>query len=246
MARTFVGLTGASGHAYGEALVRALVDAGEEVDLCLTPAGAKVLKHELGIDAGPAGQRLPTVLADWLGASVARGVSTHDAQAVEAPPSSGTARTRAVVLCPCSMGTLARISVGFSSNLIERAADVALKEGRTLLLVPREAPYSSLHLENMLRLARAGAVILPASPGFYHRPSAVGDLIDHVVGKIMDRLGLSFARGARWRGPTEPPEEAGTGRPVPPDPLAHESHAATTPPRAPRRGRGGVRSKERP
>jgi len=106
-----------------------------------------------------------------LGEGALERVRVFPAQAIEAPPSSGTALTGAAILCPCSMGTLARVSAGFSSNLVERAADVALKEGRPLLLVPREAPYSALHLENMLHLARLGAVILPASPGFYHQPA---------------------------------------------------------------------------
>jgi 4-hydroxy-3-polyprenylbenzoate decarboxylase len=120
--------------------------------------------------------------------------------AIEAPPSSGTALTGGVIVCPCSMGTLSRISVGFSSNLIERAADVALKEGKRLVLVPRETPLSTVHLENLLRMSRLGAAILPAMPGFYHRPRTLEDLVDHVVGKILDRLGVEHQVGARWRG----------------------------------------------
>jgi 4-hydroxy-3-polyprenylbenzoate decarboxylase len=108
------------------------------------------------------------------------------------------------------MGTMARVSIGFSSNLVERAADVALKEGKRLLLVPRETPLSIVHLENMLRLARLGAIVLPAAPGFYHHPRSVDDLVQHVVGKVLDRLGLAHARGARWQGELEPPPEAGT------------------------------------
>ena len=107
------------------------------------------------------------------------------------------------------MGTLARVAVGFSSNLVERAADVALKEGRPLLVMPREAPYSEIHLENMLSLARKGAIVLPASPGFYHLPKTIDDLVGHVVGKILDRLGVENAEGARWKGFDEPDPEAG-------------------------------------
>ena len=127
----------------------------------------------------------------------------------EAPPSSGTALTGGVILCPCSMGTLARVAAGFSSNLVERAADVALKEGRPLVVVPRETPLSALHLLNLLKLARLGAAILPAMPGFYHRPQTIDDLVDHVVGKILDRLGVEHA-GRRWSGTDEPPAELGT------------------------------------
>jgi 4-hydroxy-3-polyprenylbenzoate decarboxylase len=209
MSRFFVGLTGASGHAYAQALLRALVRAGHDVDCSITAAGCKVLRHELGIDAGEHGERLGAALPGWLGPEVARHVRAFDASAVEAPPSSGTALTGGVILCPCSMGTLARVAVGFSSNLVERAADVALKEQRTLVLVPREAPLSQIHLENLLRLARLGAVILPASPGFYHRPKSVDDLVGHVVGKILDRLGVEHAIGARWQGPVEAPPEPG-------------------------------------
>jgi 4-hydroxy-3-polyprenylbenzoate decarboxylase len=139
-------------------------------------------------------------------------VRAFPSEAVEAPPSSGTSLTGGVVLCPCSMGTLARVSVGFSSNLVERAADVAIKEGRRLILVPRETPLSEIHLENMLRLSRMGAVILPAMPGFYHRPESIDDLVDHVVGKILDRLGVEHAVGARWKGELPPPEDPGVER----------------------------------
>lgn len=221
MSRYFVGLTGASGHAYADALVRALLEAGHDVDLSVTEAGAKVMRHELGIDPGAHGEKLACELASWLGPAAAR-VRAFASDAVEAPPSSGTALTGGVILCPCSMGTLARVAVGFSSNLVERAADVALKEGRPLIVVPREAPYSELHLENMLRLARLGVTVLPASPGFYHRPKAIEDLVGHIVGKILDRLRIEHPRSVRWKGlPPAPPEheDPGTHRPLPPDPL---------------------------
>ena len=208
MQRFFVGITGASGHPYAAALVRGLVGAGHGVDLCVSASGAKVLRHELGIDAGPRGEALGERLAGWLDLD-ARALRVFPPDAVEAPASSGTALLRAVVVCPCSMGTLARIAAGLSSNLIERAADVALKEGRMLVLVPRETPLSEIHLENMLRLARMGAVVLPAMPGFYHHPRSIDDLVGHVVGKILDRLGVSNALGARWQGALEPPDEPG-------------------------------------
>ena len=207
--RFFVGMTGASGHAYATRLVQALVAAGHGVDLSITGAGVKVLLHELGVDAGERGQHLGDRLERWLGADTAALVRTFAIDAVEAPPSSGTSLMGGVILCPCSMGTLARVSVGFSSNLVERAADVALKEGRTLVLVPRETPLSQIHLENMLRLARMGATVLPAAPGFYHRPESIEDLLDHVVGKVLDRLGVTHERGARWQGLPEPPDEPG-------------------------------------
>lgn len=211
--RVFVGMTGGSGHAYGERLIRELVAAGVDVSLSITGAGVKVLRHELGVDAGPGGVRLAGALEGWLGEEVARHVRAFPSEAVEAPPSSGTALTDGVVLCPCSMGTLARVSVGFSSNLVERAADVALKERRPLVIVPRETPLSEVHLENMLRMTRLGAVVLPAMPGFYHHPTSIDDLVGHVVGKVLDTLRIENRAGARWQGKLEPPPEAGIASP---------------------------------
>ncbi len=211
MSRFFVGLTGASGHVYAEGLVRALVGAGHGVDLSITSAGRRVLLHERGIDAGERGERLAASLAGWLGEEVARGVRTFESDDVGAPPSSGTAQSGGVVLCPCSMGTAARVAAGFSSNLVERAADVALKEGRTLLIMPRETPLSELHLENLLRLARLGAAILPCAPGFYHHPKGIEELVDHIVGKALDRLGVEHDLSPRWQG-LEPPAEPGIER----------------------------------
>jgi 4-hydroxy-3-polyprenylbenzoate decarboxylase len=205
--RVFVGITGASGQPYAERLVAALCAAGLGVDLCATPSGAKVLRHELGLEAATPAQ-LVDGLRQRLGTELP--LRAFAPEAVEAPASSGTARTRAVVLCPCSMGTLARVAAGFSSNLVERAADVALKEGRPLVLVPRETPLSTLHLENLLRLARMGAIVLPAAPGFYHHPRRIEDLVEHVVGKILDRLGIERAGATRWDGQLEPPAEPGT------------------------------------
>ncbi len=115
-----------------------------------------------------------------------------------APVASGSNPPDAMVVCPCTMGTLAAIAQGLANNLIERAADVALKEGRKLVLVPRETPFSAIHLENMLRLARAGAVILPPNPGFYHHPQSVDALVDFVVARILDQLGIAHALMQRW------------------------------------------------
>ncbi|MFT7669878.1 MAG: 4-hydroxy-3-polyprenylbenzoate decarboxylase [Planctomycetota bacterium] len=198
MSRFFVGMTGASGTLYAERLVQALVQHGHQVDLALSPAAVKVLNYERGFKAGDNAESLASCLADWLGKEVAKDIRSFGCDAVEAPASSGTAGIAAVILCPCSMGTLARVAAGYSSNLVERAADVALKERRELVLVPRETPLSEIHLENMLRLRRMGAVILPAMPGFYHKPQTVFELVDHVVGKILDTLKLEHSVGARW------------------------------------------------
>jgi len=204
MSRYFVGMTGASGHVFAQRLIRALVECGHDVDLALTGAGHKVLAHELGVRC-----KNEADLAAWLGADVARNLRLFGNSQVEAPAASGTSGTKAAILIPCSMGTLARVSVGFSSNLVERVADVAVKERRTLVLVPRETPLSQIHLENMLRMTQLGATVLPAMPGWYHKPRTMDDLVDHVVGKILDRLGLEHTVGARWSGTSEPEEEPG-------------------------------------
>lgn len=189
--------SGGSGIAYGIRLVEALLQAGCEVHLAATAAAFRVLRHEAGIALDPSGADLVGLFAPELRGSL----RVHARDAVEAAPSSGSAGIEAVVVCPCSMGTLARIAHGFSSNLVERAADVAIKEGRRLVVVPRETPLSTIHLQNMLDLARMGVVVLPAMPGFYHRPQTVQDLVDFVVGKVLDRLGVEHAVVRRWQTP---------------------------------------------
>src|SRR5690606_31937100 len=172
--------SGGSGSRYGRRLVEVLLELGHTVHLCATGAALRVLKHEDGEDFDP---RAPD-LARLFAQSLSRNLHVHALDAVEASPASGSAGIAATVVVPCSMGTLARIAHGFSSNLVERAADVAIKEGRALIVVPRETPLSELHLENMLKLARMGVIVLPAMPGFYHRPTTIAELVDFVVGKI--------------------------------------------------------------
>ncbi len=192
--RIFVGITGASGAVYGRALVGALARGGAEVVVSLSEAAAKVLRAEEGISVDLAA---PDLAALFPGAGSVR---YYPVGMVEAPVSSGSCRTDAAVICPCSMGTLSAVACGASGNLIERVADVMLKEGRPLILVPRETPLSLVHLRNMVRVAEAGGVILPAAPGFYHRPKSVEDLVGHVVLKVMDRLGFRLPSPARWGG----------------------------------------------
>lgn len=201
-----VGFCGGSGIVYGLRLVEALLEAGRRVHLTATGAAFRVLRHEAGIDLDPSRRDLVALFREEL----RPGLRVHDLEAVEAAPASGSAGLLATVLCPCSMGTLARVAHGFSTNLVERAADVALKEGRTLVLVPRETPLSVVHLTNMLELAKAGAVILPAMPGFYHRPETVADLVNFVVAKILDRLRVEHPIVRRWSTPEENgPKDAG-------------------------------------
>ena len=185
-------VTGASGAPYAVRLLRALVEAKRPVQLIISDHGWRLLETESAI-ADVATLRENTGADAWKDL-----VSIFDDRDRGAVPASGSALTAGMVVCPCSMGTLAAISAGTSRSLIERAADVTLKERRTLVLVPRETPLSAIHLENMLRLARAGAVVMPAAPGFYHRPSTIDDLVDFVVGRVLDHLGVENTVARRW------------------------------------------------
>lgn len=183
-------ITGASGAPYGVRLLQVLNDAGVPVRLILSETGWRLLREEEGIEDEAA---LRARTGDWSR------VLLYDDKDRGATPASGSAPSRGMVVCPCSMGTLASIAHGMSRSLIERSADVCLKERRPLILVPRETPYSAIHLENMLHLHRAGATILPASPGFYHRPTSIADLVDFVVGRILAHLGLEIRLGPVWQ-----------------------------------------------
>ncbi|HSJ09701.1 MAG TPA: flavin prenyltransferase UbiX [Longimicrobiales bacterium] len=183
-------MTGASGAPYAVRLLRALNDAAVPVHLIISKTGWRLLQEELDIDGEGA---LRAVTGDW-----SRVVRYADDDR-GATPASGSAPSRGMVVCPCSMGTLASIAQGTTRSLIERAADVVLKERRTLVLVPRETPYSRIHLENMLRVTDAGAVVLPASPGFYHRPQTMDDLFDFIVGRVLAHLGVPHSIGPRWQ-----------------------------------------------
>lgn len=183
-------ITGASGAPYAVGLLRALVDAKRPVQLIVSEHGWRLLDTESGI-RDPAALQAAT--GSWAGL-----VTVCDDRDRGAGPASGSSLTAGMVICPCSMGTLAAISAGTSRSLIERAADVTLKERRSLILVPRETPLSAIHLENMLRLTRAGAVIMPAAPGFYHRPAGIDDLVSFMVGRILDHLGIENTVSRRW------------------------------------------------
>jgi 4-hydroxy-3-polyprenylbenzoate decarboxylase len=185
-------VTGASGAPYAVRLVEALVAARQPVQLIVSDHGLRLLRTETDIGS-VADLRLRVGASAWD-----EHITVFDDGDRGAAPASGSARNRGMVICPCSMGTISAISQGTSRSLVERAADVALKERRTLVLVPRETPYSAIHLENMLRLTRAGAVVLPASPGFYHRPTQIGELVDFVVARVLDHLGVTHSIGRRW------------------------------------------------
>lgn len=184
-----LGITGASGAPYAVRLLSELNARAVPVRLIVSRYGMRLLQEECDIE-GLDGLRAAT--GDWSR------VEAYDAGDRGGTPASGSARSRGMVICPCSMGTLASVAAGVSRNLVERAADVTLKERRPLVVVPRESPLSAIHLENMLRLTRAGVTVLPAAPGFYHRPQTVAEMVDFVVARILDHLAIEHGLGRRW------------------------------------------------
>ena len=193
--RVFLGITGASGAPYASRLLESLVAAGCEVGVTASASGVEVLATELYDEPN-----LPReeVLPRFVGR--AEGVTVHDPSDFRAPYASGSAKVDGYVVCPCSMATVGTLAAGAMDNLIHRAASVALKEGRRLVLMPRETPLSTIHLEGLTRLRAAGAVILFLAPGFYHRPQTIDDLVDFVVARCLDQLGLDNALAKRWGG----------------------------------------------
>jgi flavin prenyltransferase len=192
--RVFLGITGASGAPYATRLLEALTEADCEIGVCVSAAGLEVIATELYGDARLSRDETLARFAEH-----ARGeVTVYDPQDWRAPYASGSAKVDAYVICPCSMGTLGTIASGAMSNLIHRAASVALKEDRRLVLMPRETPLSTIHLENMLTVRRAGATVLFLAPGFYHGAESVADLVDFVVARALDQLGLENALIKRW------------------------------------------------
>lgn len=193
-------ITGASGSIYAQRTLIHLAASGlvERINLIMSEAASTVAKVELGVDL-TAGDR--SVINRWLGLpEESRLIHLHRLDNIAARPSSGSHPQEGMVIIPCSMGTLGAIASGAGTNLIHRAADVTLKESRRLVIVPRETPYNAIHLENMLRLSRAGAHIIPASPGFYHRPQTIEELVDHLVFRVLDHLGVPHSRSTQWQG----------------------------------------------
>jgi 4-hydroxy-3-polyprenylbenzoate decarboxylase len=191
----FVGVTGASGAPYAVRLLQELQRAGCALQLCISDAGILVVRHELRLRA----EDRDAVTAAFLErAGVAAEV--YAADDIAAPPASGSSFPDAVVLCPCSVATVANVALGTSRTLIHRVGDVALKERRPLVVVPRETPLSAIHLRRMLELAEAGAAVVPAMPAFYGRPETLQDAIDHVVGKVLAALGFPQTLFTPWDG----------------------------------------------
>ncbi|HKJ09448.1 MAG TPA: flavin prenyltransferase UbiX [Gammaproteobacteria bacterium] len=195
-----VAMTGASGAPYGLRLLECLLRAGEQVQFMVSAPGQVVvgMETDLKLPGRPAEmQRFLTAHYD----AAPDQLQVFGREEWTAPVASGSSVPRALVICPCTTGTLSAVACGASNNLIDRAADVVLKEGRKLILVPRETPFSAIHLENMLKLARLGAVILPPSPGFYHQPATIDDLVDFVVARLLDHLDVEHQLARRWGEP---------------------------------------------
>jgi 4-hydroxy-3-polyprenylbenzoate decarboxylase len=200
-------LTGASGVQYGLRLLEWLLRSGVPVQLLLSKPARVVVSMETDLKLPGRNAEISRYLADAFQAKPGL-LQLYGEEQWTAPVASGSAPSGGMVVCPCTTGTLAGIAAGTSRNLMERAADVTLKEGRKLVLVVRETPFSVIHLENMLSLARAGACILPANPGFYHRPREIGDLVDFLVARILDQLGLSQSLLPPWGAETQDDPDA--------------------------------------
>ena len=198
-----VAITGASGSIYAHRTLIHLAASGEveRINLIMSESAQTVARVELGVDLREADAKR---INEWLKLPEdSRLVQFHRLDNLAAKPASGSHVQAGMMIVPCSMGTLGAIASGACTNLIHRAADVTLKEGRRLVIVPRETPYIAIHLENMLRLSRAGARILPASPAFYHRPQTIEEMVDHLVFRILDQFGVPHSQATRWAGGEE-------------------------------------------
>lgn len=191
--RIAVGITGASGCIYGVRLTQELLKMGHTVHLIITEAGWQVFQQELLLNTSNREQLIQEQFVAY-----GNTLHYHTLRDFNAPIASGSYRCEGMIIIPCSMGTLSGIANGASGNLLERAADVMLKENRKLILVPRETPLNTIHLENMLKVSRAGGRVLPAMPGFYHLPQSMDDLINFLVGKALDALDIPHSLFKRW------------------------------------------------
>lgn len=202
-----VAITGASGTIYAHRTLLHLASSGvvERINLIMSDTARIVARVEMGVDLRTPDARR---LNEWVGLEPSsRLIHLDRLDNLAAKPASGSHVQAGMIVVPCSMGTLGAIASGAGTNLIHRAADVTLKEGRKLVLVPRETPYNMIHLENMLKLARAGAQILPASPAFYHRPQTIEEMVDHLSFRILDQFGIPHTQRTRWRGTPEQLDE---------------------------------------
>lgn len=189
MSKYIVGITGASGSIYGIRLIEELLKTGNEVHMIVTNSGKQVTQFETGFS-------IDALLEHFK--EFGREVKVHDIENLFAPTASGSFKTDGMIIIPCSMSTLGEIANGVSKNLLGRSADVCIKERRKLVIVPRETPFNTIHLRNMLNLSEAGGIILPAMPGFYHKPESLMDVVDFVVGKVLDTLDIENNLFKKW------------------------------------------------
>jgi flavin prenyltransferase len=207
--RIFLGVSGASGAVYAGHALRALTGAGCDVGVCVSQAGAHVISHEI-LERGPRPPADPAVVIERFVERYARGpgdVTVLGLNDLAAPFASGSSGAAAALIAPCSSSTLGAIAHGTARNLIHRCADVMLKERRPLVLLTRESPLSLIHIENMATVTRAGAIVLPGAPGFYGMPRSIDDLVDHIVARALDLVGVDNRLSVRW-GETETPTES--------------------------------------
>jgi 4-hydroxy-3-polyprenylbenzoate decarboxylase len=197
--RIVLAITGASGAIYGLKLGSELLSSGAHLTILISSTGFQVIHEETGLDLNVQTGGVQQAIESYFRSEPGQ-VDHYAVDDFFAPVASGSSAPDAMFICPCSMGTLSRIACGNSGTLLERCADVMIKERRPLVLVPRETPLSEIHLENMLKLSRLGARIVPAMPGFYHRPESVDDLVNFVVGKALDSLGIENCLFKRWKG----------------------------------------------
>ena len=198
-----VGVTGASGVCYAQRLLSILPSLVAEVHVVFSDAALRVLHDEEGIAVSPSSLSLEALCGRRDDQACGHNVTFYNCRDIGARIASGSMRTSGMVVIPCSMSTLGALAHGIPSHLVHRAADVTMKEGRKLIVVPRETPLSQIHLQNLLALSRCGVTVVPAMPGFYHRPSSVSDLVDQFVMKVLDSMGIEHDLGRRWKEPQE-------------------------------------------
>ncbi len=198
MSNYTVAISGASGTPYAHRLIQVLVKGGHKITLCISGNGLSILNDETGLKLKGTEAAIQTALTRYFKARKGQ-ITYFDETHMYAPIASGSVKVDAMVVIPCSMKTLSSIANGFTSNLIERAADVMIKEKRRLILVPRETPLSAIHLRNMLTLAEVGCHIIPAMPAFYHHPKRIADMVDFVAGRVLDSMGVENDLSPRWR-----------------------------------------------
>jgi 4-hydroxy-3-polyprenylbenzoate decarboxylase len=197
MTSYIVAITGASGSIYGIRLIDALLKLDHKVHLCISTTAFSIIKDETGIDWSAEETHL---IQEKIRSYFSSGnINFYHESDLFAPISSGSFRTSGMFIVPCSMKTMSAISHGYAANLIERAADVILKEGRKLLISPREMPFNTIHIENMLRLSKMGVIVAPPVPAFYHSPKDINDIVDFVVGKLLDSMGIENSLFKRWK-----------------------------------------------